>query len=531
MTTPSIDNSRKFLAQLFTVSTPNGISGIYATKFGLFFKKKSTYSTVTLSIVELKDGFPDPTSVVPNSTIIVPSDSIQVSNDASLETMFPFPIPIFLTAGRQYAFIVSTPFSDFELWTGAQGERDIRTGELVSSNPLTDKAYFSENSNSWSELLNRDVTFNLYRARFNTTSSTRIDFAPREKYDYLLIKDVVLPTTLSLLPTDEIYKLNPSDNVTLMPSGTSNNAVGTVESYDRETNLLVVKTVEGKFRKNDAFKIIRPSQSRSIVNATMLMKGTVRDFGSYVYHTVLPRISIDERTTSNIQLKMRGVTLSDGGVYNKEGVGFDVYRTQETNFTDGARYIRSASANTLNSFVIETYITAQNDYIAPFVWIDTSSILISTNILDNSLGGEETSDGASPSNYVSRIITLADGQEAEDLKVFIDAYKPARTNVVLYAKMQSAEDSSNFDDLPWVRLTQVTAETLFSDPNNSRDYREYEFEIDAANKNTGVFEYSTEDGTFDRIKKYSLKAVFTAESGFEYNPPKIDNIRAIALQL
>jgi hypothetical protein len=530
MTSPTIDNSRKFLAQIFSVSTPNGISGIYATKIGLYFKEKSNYSTVTLSIVEINNGFPDPTLVVPNSSVVVSSDNIQISDNAAAETPFSFSVPVFLTAGRQYAFVVSTPFSDFELWTGAQGERDVRTNELVSSNPLTEKAYFSENSNSWSELLNKDITFKLYRARFNTTQAAKINFIPREKYDYLIIKDIVLPTTLSFLPSDEIYKLNPADNVTILPAGTANAAVGTIESYDEETNLLVVKMKEGNFAKGDFFKVIRPSTSGSIVNATLLMKASVRDFGSYAYHGVLPRLAIDERTTSNITLKMRGTTLSANGVYNKETNNFDIYRTQETEFSDRTRYIRSRSANTAAPFVIEASLTAQNDYIAPFVWADTSSVLLSTNLINNNTSAEESRDGFAASKYVSRVITLADGQEAEDLRVFIDAYKTARTNVVLYAKMQSAEDSSNFDDLLWTELEQVTPETLLSDPNNPNDYREYEFTIPEANKNDGVFEYATENGTFDRIKKYRLKVVFTAEPGFEFNVPKIANIRAIALQ-
>jgi hypothetical protein len=122
---------------------------------------------------------------------------------------------------------------------------------------------------------------------------------------------------------------------------------------------------------------------------------------------------------------------------------------------------------------------------------------------------------------------------AEDIKVYVDAYKPKNTEVHVYGKFQNAEDFSNFDSLEWIKLTQVTPETVYSDPKDQTDFREFEYEIPASYKNNGIFEYNdsgSETGKFIGYKKYSIKIVLTTETDYEFNPPKVTDLRVIALQ-
>jgi hypothetical protein len=126
--------------------------------------------------------------------------------------------------------------------------------------------------------------------------------------------------------------------------------------------------------------------------------------------------------------------------------------------------------------------------------------------------------------------------DAEDIKVYVDAYKPKNTEVHVYGKFQNAEDFSNFDTLDWIELTQVTPENVYSDPKDQTDFREFEYEIPDANKNvtTGIFEYGDSNlestGKFIGFKKYSIKIVLTTETDYEFNPPKVTDLRVIALQ-
>jgi hypothetical protein len=66
------------------------------------------------------------------------------------------------------------------------------------------------------------------------------------------------------------------------------------------------------------------------------------------------------------------------------------------------------------------------------------------------------------------------------------------------------------------------------------DFREFEFQIPEEYKNNeGYFSYTAAlpaVGDFVRFKKYSIKVVLTADAGYEYNPPRITDLRVIALQ-
>jgi hypothetical protein len=160
--------------------------------------------------------------------------------------------------------------------------------------------------------------------------------------------------------------------------------------------------------------------------------------------------------------------------------------------------------------------------------------LLVTNVLNSDAdvgASEETISGTAVAKYVSATVTLAEDMDAEDLRVFVNAYKPNRTNVRVYARLQNSEDSRTFLDLPWLELDQLTSEFRFSDSRNPNDFIEYEYSIADINKSEGIAQYTDENGAIYRgFKKYSIKIVLTADSEYEFNPPKITDLKVIALQ-
>jgi hypothetical protein len=75
---------------------------------------------------------------------------------------------------------------------------------------------------------------------------------------------------------------------------------------------------------------------------------------------------------------------------------------------------------------------------------------------------------------VSQVVSLV--TPAEDLRVYITAYRPDGTNIEVYAKLLGDNDSETFDDKTWTKLSTVTNDsgtntgTLKS--NASTDYKE-----------------------------------------------------------
>jgi len=113
--------------------------------------------------------------------------------------------------------------------------------------------------------------------------------------------------------------------------------------------------------------------------------------------------------------------------------------------------------------------------ISPAIDIAPISAVTLSNIINNDNTGETTKYGNSQVRYISKNVVLADGLDAEDMKVFITAYKPSTSNIYVYARILAADDNTVFEDRDWTLLNQVTETNLYSDSLNENDYIEYEY--------------------------------------------------------
>ena len=121
-----------------------------------------------------------------------------------------------------------------------------------------------------------------------------------------------------------------------------------------------------------------------------------------------------------------------------------------------------------------------SDYFAaPCVDLQSQDILIYENIINNTSVNEHlTNEGSASAKYISRTIELAEGLDAEDIKVYLQAYKPSGTDVEVYAKILNAEDPEDFDDKNWSLLqrTGVNKDKISSGVDRE-DVIEYDFEF------------------------------------------------------
>jgi hypothetical protein len=61
-------------------------------------------------------------------------------------------------------------------------------------------------------------------------------------------------------------------------------------------------------------------------------------------------------------------------------------------------------------------------------------------------GEDKKSGGNAKVRYMTRRVTLADGFDSGDLRVYLTAYKPSGSNIHVYYKVLSGSDSETFDD-------------------------------------------------------------------------------------
>jgi len=123
--------------------------------------------------------------------------------------------------------------------------------------------------------------------------------------------------------------------------------------------------------------------------------------------------------------------------------------------------------------------------------MDQMDLLCIANSVNNDSTNEDTRyKGNASSRYITRRVVLEDGQDAEDLEVYLDAAIPTEGSLKVYGKMLNSADESDFqDDLGWVELSSVT-----NPFESTEDFAEYKFKLpakgsNAAGLNGTVFEY------------------------------------------
>ena len=114
-----------------------------------------------------------------------------------------------------------------------------------------------------------------------------------------------------------------------------------------------------------------------------------------------------------------------------------------------------------------------------------------------SIDSEVAGSGLADARHITRKISFANNRFAEDVRLFITAYRPATTDIKVYAKLHnSASDAETFDEKSWTPLVYIENETQFSSSENPQDFIEYELGLpayaDAANTLPGTF---TSNGT------------------------------------
>jgi len=204
-TTKTLKVYKDPLAQSFVVENNYGI---FVTKLDLYFYSKPTNGSKDSVIVQLRpveQGVPS-AKVIADSEVELKLDNINLSEDGTVATTVTFPAPIFLEAFKEYAIVLLSDSTDYQVWISRMGEEDITTKNLpesakkiVSQQPFLGSLFKSQNGSTWEPSSYEDLKFTLYNAQFTTDPATVLFFNPIEGGDY---------TTLSHLSPDSVRTLS-----------------------------------------------------------------------------------------------------------------------------------------------------------------------------------------------------------------------------------------------------------------------------------------------------------------------------------
>jgi hypothetical protein len=177
------------LAQSFYVKED---TGIFLTSVDVFFKSKDSTVPVTFQIRPLIGGVPS-NVVVPFSEVTISSNDINISKDGSVATNIKFPSPVYLSGPQQqdakssvsgsseYAFVILTQSSNYEVFISEVGSVDLLTDTTVSEQPFLGSLFKSQNGSTWSPSDLEDLKFKFYRAEFASEGLVKF-FNPKLSY-------------------------------------------------------------------------------------------------------------------------------------------------------------------------------------------------------------------------------------------------------------------------------------------------------------------------------------------------------------
>lgn len=116
-------------------------------------------------------------------------------------------------------------------------------------------------------------------------------------------------------------------------------------------------------------------------------------------------------------------------------------------------------------------------FFAPYLYDDKLNVFTFTNKIDatNVNTDSEIGSGSLQSKHITKKIRLANNSFAEDIRVYINAYKPANTNILVYAKIHNSQDSESYSDKSWSPLELISGQNQVSATRNKEDTKEFEY--------------------------------------------------------
>ena len=121
---------------------------------------------------------------------------------------------------------------------------------------------------------------------------------------------------------------------------------------------------------------------------------------------------------------------------------------------------------------------------------------------------------------------IQEGFDAKDLRVYLNAYKPRGSNIHVYFKVLSNDDTDDFDTKGYVLMEQETSAGTFS--LNEKDFKQYVYKT----KDEFISYTVPGSSTFKTFRTFAIKVVFTRDSNAQttfIGVPKISDLKVIAL--
>ena len=545
--------------------------GCYVTNLDIYFRTKSSTAPITLQLREVVNGYPG-NKVIPFGEVTLNPADITVSEDATAATTFVFPSPVYLQNNTEYCFVLLPAGNnpDYNIWVSELGANELGTENRISEQPNIGMLFTSANDRSWTAWQAEDIKFTLRRADFDINTVGSIEMKNMD-VDFLKFDSF---TNGNFEPGDAIHGF--AFNITNAGSGYTDGSIShTLSGGGATTNATVAVTIAGGivtdvvvtnpgagYTSNPTLTISSGSGSAAVVAVT-LNRGFVKQYDSlYNVGKILVRsgrftatdiigngttyaeiIEVENKQLNVVETNVGFIdhtpavvswsiaptaTGASAGGDSYEGFNFGqehalTYEAQVYSYSN-----EQANLGGDKSLSIRAGMVTQTSTVSPVIDTRKCSMIAIANDINgpDDISGEDGNNGTAASKYISRRVILDDGQDAEDLKVYLSNQIPAGCDVRVYGRFQNATDPSNFDDLDWIQLELAQAPIINTGKSG---FVEHQYTIPTANKVAGVLEYTAGSVTYSGYKNFAVKVIPTSTNSSVV--PLVRELRAIALQV
>jgi len=574
------------LAYVMPIKVPGTEEGIFLTAVEVYCAEKHPTLGMWCEVRELDAGGGITRNAVPFSAVWFRNGEIPISTDGKTNGLkVTFEAPIFLYANKSYAFIIHPEAGNpnYYFWMSRIGQTDINTGQPVNSRGYTGTTFTTNNDTIWVLQDQIDITCKWYRAAFYTGTGTfEIGNKPKEKF---YIKDIVgslegfgepfvtgdrlTLTGIQANTGDFIIGQSSGVNATAISvSGgtyktsnirfTSNESVtiryganGVTKGSTACSGISVVATVARGTGSLEYYKESPTKTQMILTNSNGLFSNgeIIFDISDEGYGTIE---SIENQRYSVIDFEPTVINFaSTRTVYemavsaNSSGSGINTYFNFDAgeNYTfdeEKAIFSRSNEINNLSSARsnrVRITMSTDTNYLSPILDLSRTHSVIVDNLINSDVTGENQTQGGQLFNkYISKIITLADFQDAEDMNVFLTAYRPPTTDMKVWIKLLNGEDSDPMAQINWIEMEKIYGgDSTYSSFANKNDFKEYKFVLPATSLDAnGIFTYlNTASVPFKSFKSFQIKVGLLGciDDGNSAVVPRVADLRTIALQV
>lgn len=550
------------IAQTFMVTSQMTKDNVMMVSgLNLFFQAKSATHGITVQIRDVENGFPGQ-RILPWSSVHLTAAEVLVSPAGGVATAVNFPVPVTLSVEQEYCIVIipdgNSP--DYRIWIARTGEKDRLTSFAVTQDVNNGTLFTSTNNRAWTPHQDENMKFSVFKTVFNN-SRGQVTFGVKD-YEFLRLN----PGMGTFQRGETVFAKRPLEPGTVRTTNGESEIIGTNTGFT--TTLAIGDTVTVEYTDGD-FLVAKVVTVNSPYSVTINEVAKRTSTGARYYKTVAGIMDYQDRGRDRLHLKNSSAaagnifTVGDDIVGEVSGavgqiaevlnlpVSYIQNNYYRTNFNrtgtelvyttlrdkDGANLVGSnrpgsfggndyfnegevrifskSNGPTTPSFRASVTLFTDGSLPAdasPILDHDISSTVVYEYEINNDSTGENKDIGNAESRYLTKVVELAEGLDAETLKVWLTAYRPTGTDIKMYAKVRAGDDSTNFEDIDWIELTRLDKTSFVSSLTNRNDFREFEFELPSQ---------------ATAFKFYSVKIVMLSTA--KNRIPKIKDMRAIAL--